>query len=175
MKHEAILRLTSSLALPLFSIPSKNRLYISAKNEVLRILMPGALFQREKLPGYRPGLTHVQPFVTNKTSGKSRGLTSLDFAQLGPVGPSSPPYLHSVYRVQSCSISTCDNFEIPSTRSVFGCHNTKDPNVPLCSSSAVVLRKIIHHNMSRWSILPFTLAEIVFVPDYHPPPKTDLV
>ena len=105
MKHEAILRLTSSLALPLFSIPSKNRLYISAKNEVLRILMPGALFQREKLPGYRPGLTHVQPFVTNKTSGKSRGLTSLDFAQLGPVRPSSPPYLHSVYRVQSCSIS----------------------------------------------------------------------
>ena len=96
-KHEAILRLTSSLALPLFSIPSKNRLYISAKNEVLRILMPGALFQREKLLGYRPGLAHVQPFVTTKTSGKSRGLTSLDFAQLGPVRPSGPPYLHSVY------------------------------------------------------------------------------
>ena len=67
------------------------------------------------------------------------------------------------FRVQSCSISTCDNFEIPSIRSVFCCHNTKDPNVPLCSSSTVVLRKIIHHNMSRWSILPFTLTEIVCI------------
>ena len=62
--------------------------------------MPGALFQREKLPGYRPGLVHVQPFVTTKTSGKSRGLTSLDFAQLGPVCPSGPPYLHSVYNLK---------------------------------------------------------------------------
>ena len=93
---------SSSLALPLFSIPSKNRLYISAKNEVLCILMPGALFQREKLPGYRPGLAHVQPFVTTKTSGKNLGLTSLDFAQLGPVRPSGPPYLHSVYVCCMC-------------------------------------------------------------------------
>ena len=30
--------------------------------------MPGALFQVEKLPGYRPGLAHVQPFVTTKTT-----------------------------------------------------------------------------------------------------------
>ena len=30
--------------------------------------MPGALFQGEKLPGYRPGLAHVQPFVTTKTT-----------------------------------------------------------------------------------------------------------
>ena len=65
-----------------------------SQNEVLRILMSGALFQREKLPGCRPGLAHVQPFVTTKTTGKSRGLTSLDFAQLGPVRPSGPPYLH---------------------------------------------------------------------------------
>ena len=33
---------------------------------------------------------------------------------------------------------------------------TEDPNVPLCSSSAVVLRKKWRNNMSRWSILPFT-------------------
>ena len=59
--------------------------------------MPGALFQGEKLPECRPGLADVQPFVTTKTIGKSRGLTSLDFAQLGPVRPSGPPYLHSVY------------------------------------------------------------------------------
>ena len=73
------------------------------------------------------------------------------------------------YRVQSCSISACDNFEIPSIRSVFGCHNTKDPNVPLCSSSALVLRKMIHHNMSRSSILSFTLTD--FTPLLILPPK----
>lgn len=36
--------LTSSLALPLFSTPSMNHLFIWAKNEVLCILMSGALF-----------------------------------------------------------------------------------------------------------------------------------
>lgn len=98
VKHEAILCLTSSLVLPLFSIPSMNRLYISAKNEVLHILIPGPVFQRDKLPGCCPESEHVQPIVTSKTTGKSRGLTSLNFAlQLGPVRPSGPPHLHSVY------------------------------------------------------------------------------
>ena len=62
-----------------------SRPYILAKIEVLRILMPGALFQRQQLPGYRPEIAQVQPFVATKTTGKSRGLNSLDFAQLGPV------------------------------------------------------------------------------------------
>lgn len=60
--------------------------------------MPDALFQREKLSEYRPGLAHLQPFVKTKTTRKSRGFTSLDLAQVGPVHPSCPPYLHSVYK-----------------------------------------------------------------------------
>ena len=50
----------------------------------------------ERLPLPIP-LSHVQPFVTTKTSGKSRGLTSLDFAQLGPVRPSGPPEWSAIF------------------------------------------------------------------------------
>ena len=103
-KHGAIFRLTSSLALPLFLTPSINRLYVSAKNEVRRILISGAFYQREKLPGYPPQLAHVQLFATTKTTGKSRGLTTLHFAQLNPVRPSGPPYLHSVYSLTASRI-----------------------------------------------------------------------
>ena len=40
--------------------------------------MPGALFQGEKLPGYRPGLAHVQPFVTTKTTRRNSAQTLRD-------------------------------------------------------------------------------------------------
>ena len=39
--------------------------------------MPGALFHGEKLPGYRPGLAHVQPFVTTKTTRRNSATRQL--------------------------------------------------------------------------------------------------
>ena len=41
---------------------------------------------------------NVCKFLLTRCQNKThRGLTSLDFAQLGAVHPSGPPYLHSVY------------------------------------------------------------------------------
>ena len=42
--------------------------------------MPGALLQWEKLPGYRSEIAQVKQLVATKTTVKSRGLISLDFA-----------------------------------------------------------------------------------------------
>ena len=85
--------LTSSLALPLFSTPSMNHLFIWAKKRSsLHFNVWSSLPAREAC-----GIARVQPFMSTKTSGKSCGLASLDFVQLGPVCLNGPPYLHSVY------------------------------------------------------------------------------
>ena len=92
-KHEAILRLTSSLTLSLFSTPSMNHLFIWAKKpSPLHFNVWSSLPAREAC-----GIARVQPFMSTKTSGKSCGLASLYFVQLGPVCLNGPPYLHLVY------------------------------------------------------------------------------
>ena len=75
---------------------NESPLHFSQKLCSSHINIWGSLPAREA-PGLPSQLAHVQPFATTKTTGKSRGLTTLDFAQLNLARPSGPPYLHLVY------------------------------------------------------------------------------